>query len=105
MASKDDLNFLEKRVETLEYTTSEHTKEIDKINEKLKALEQDLLNKVNCDQFDQLMAIVNQLQASGNNKGEPVPVAPIISSKELNKLKDLSDKLAEMETRLDTLSK
>jgi flagellar capping protein FliD len=103
LVNKEDFNLLQKRVEFLEETSSRLNELQEKTDERLKAIEKQLQNKVNCDQFDYLRALVNQLRAAGN-KSEPAPPIPMISSEELNRIKDISDKLAEMEARLDSLS-
>jgi len=103
LVDKKDFNLLQKRVESLEKTSSRLNELQEKTDERLKAIEKLLQSKVNCDQFDYLRALVNQLRAAGN-KGEPAPSIPMISSEQLNRIKDISDKLAEMEARLDSLS-
>jgi len=103
LVNKEDFNLLQKRVESLEKTSSKLNELQEKTDERLKVIEKLLQSKVNCDQFDYLRALVNQLKASGN-KNEPAPPIPMISSEQLNRIKDISDKLAEMEARLDSLS-
>lgn len=125
LVSKDDFSYLTKRVEILEGLTStlskeqEKThKEIEEINKRLKALEDQLLNKVNCDQYDELMRLINQLMAANKNNSvksddsgnsvkpiDPTPVGPMISSKDINLIKEVASKIEDIETRLNTLSK
>eukprot|EP00826_Nyctotherus_ovalis_P033950 TRINITY_DN2777_c0_g1_i2.p2 TRINITY_DN2777_c0_g1~~TRINITY_DN2777_c0_g1_i2.p2 ORF type:complete len:245 (-),score=86.16 TRINITY_DN2777_c0_g1_i2:1139-1873(-) len=111
LASKDDLNLLAKRIESLESLTSDlnkeqekTNKEIEAINERLKALEKQLLDKVGCDQYDSLLALINQLKSPGDGK-EVQPIGPIISSKDVNLIKEIASKFSDLETRVNTLSK
>jgi peptidoglycan hydrolase CwlO-like protein len=111
-ASKDDLNDLRTRVESLDTLTSDlnkeqekTNKEVDRINEKLKELEKQLMDKVNCDQYDSLLALINQLRSTGDNKTEAVPIGPIIPSKDINLIKEIANKFGDLETRVNTLAK
>lgn len=103
LVNKEDFNFLQKRVESLEETSARLNELQEKTDERLKALEKQIGNKVNNDQFDYLRSLVNQLIAAGN-KGGPASPVPMISTEDLNRIKDISDKLAEMEARLDSLA-
>lgn len=103
LVGKEEFSVLQKRVESLEATSTKLTELQEKTDERLKAIEKQLSNKVNCDQFDYLRALVNQLKTAGN-KGEPTPSIPAIPSIDLNRIKDISDKLAEIEARLDSLA-
>lgn len=112
LATKDDLQALTKRVESLESLAEglskeqERTnKEIDTINERLKALEKQLADKVSCEQYDNLLALINQLRSTGDNKDELKPIGPIISSKDLNLLREIAGKFGDLETRVNTLAK
>lgn len=111
LASKDDLDLLAKRVESLESLTSGLSKEqertnreIEAINERLKALERQLADKVSCDQYDGLLALINQLRSAGDGK-ETQPIGPIVSSKDINLIREIASKFADLETRVNTLSK
>jgi len=109
-ASKGDLSNLTTRVESLETLTADlnkeqerTNKEIDCINEKLKELERQLMDKVSCDQYDNLLALINQVRSKGD--AEPVPVGPIISSKDINLIKEITSKFGDLETRVNTLAR
>lgn len=111
LVSKDDFNYLTKRVESLETLSSslskqqdKTNKEIERINERLKALEGQMLDKVSCDQYDELMKLVNMLR-SGDNKGATGPVGPMVSSKDLNLIREVASKITDLETRVNTLAK
>lgn len=127
LASKDDLNYLTTRVESLETLSSnlsqqqdKANKEIEKINERLKALESQMLDKVSCEQYDELVALINALRAAINNKADPgtagttgpaapvlmaAPVGPTVSSKDLNLIREVASKITDLETRVNALSK
>lgn len=118
LASKSDLSNLNKllmnRIEKLDAKTSEldkeqnkTNKEIEKINEKIKALESQMLDKVSCEQYDSLANLVNALR-SADSKEELPPaesIGPMISSKDLNLIKDVASRVSDLETRVNTLSK
>ena len=82
LVKKEDFTKLIKRVEELETLTQElrlgqdklkaevdgvskitmeNTDEINKLKEKIKALEAKLNNKVNCEDYDKLLVLINQL--------------------------------------------
>ncbi len=84
LAKKEDLDALKKRVDTLESLTKtlneeqektktklggverqtiENTDDINIIKERLKQLEQKLGNKVNCEDYDKLLLLINQLSS------------------------------------------
>lgn len=121
LVSKEDFNQLEKRVEaaenhietidkrvgTAELNIADHSKELEKINDRLNIIEQQLMNKVNNDQIDKLLAMINQIKAAGSNQNTKIvqSTGPSISQNDLNKLKEALDKIAEMEAQLDSLSK
>ena len=84
LTKQEDFNTLLKRVESLEAMTqslnkshellkvevggigkqtAENTEEINKLKERFKAFEEKLADKVNCEDYDKLLALIQQLQA------------------------------------------
>ncbi len=128
LAGKEEFQALLKRVESLESTTTtltascetlkfdlgtvakhtnENTDEIAALKAKLKALEDKLANKVNCEDYDKLLVLINQLRASGTGGSGAAaqPAGPLIPSKDLNKIKEIAEKIPDIESRLDSLFK
>lgn len=124
-ASKDDFSALLKRIDNLDNLTNalaeaqdktklrvdvvirqtgENTEDITKLKEKIKQLEDKLAGKVDCEEYDKLIALINQMRSSGGS-GPAQPVEPILPSKDLNKLKELVDKIPNIEKQLDILNK
>ena len=103
-AAENHIETIDKRVGTAELNIADHSKELEKINDRLKVIEQQLMNKANNDQIDRLIAMI---KAAGTNQSTKVvqSTGPSISQNELNKLKEALDKIAEMEAQLDSLSK
>lgn len=91
---------------SLDGKTKENTIEIEKIKEKLLYLEKALKGKVDCEDYDKLLLILNQIR-EGGDKGKtiPIPSGPIMGSKEINLLKEIGNKVPEMEQQIQDLLK
>ena len=119
--NRDDFDNLLDRVEKLE-KNHENLKEfaestdnqakinkddIEELRKLLKDLQDKLNNKVDSDVFDEelnnLKNLINSMGGSGT--GAPVVSGPSISTKELNRLKELTNKIPELEDMLNKIMK
>ena len=123
LASKHDFEVLLKRVESLETTsamlkdsyekakakinsvdnqTCENTAEIDKLKEKMKMIEEKLTDKISYEEYDKLLAMIGQMQPGS---APSAPIAPLISTKELNMIREMVKRIPDIELRLESLFK
>lgn len=99
--SKEEGDRLKERTDGIDKRSLENEKEID-------ALKRLLKEKVDCDAFDEEIALLKQMignMVPGEAKAAPAPTGPSISSKELNHIREMIAKIPGIEESLAKILK